>query len=362
MKDLSNFIKDLDSKSVILGSQFGRQYKSLYIKEKINERFYSLYQQDSRDVFFNDPLKFMAVYDSEKNILFNVEHSFGWGMENQDFDIEISSMTFETIKNEISDKIKEDLIRFAIDNEQKLTVEAYESYRDQEEYVFESLRKEAKRYFLTNDCTFLLEDSSLQSQAKIGRRICCDISDSNKSHSWISNQIVIDYLTNKAKTIDNESSIYKTNSQSRKEIGRNILNLQFFSGAIEHFQKNKGDKFNLLHKKKDIISCLEGKNAINLVITIRYGDDSLNFKFSKDRLLMTLKNPEDTGASDFGKSYHEVKEFLKSHKDNCSLWRRDEFDFQNISMISYSGRLLYTDKELVGKGMVKETHQKGIRR
>ena len=70
-------------------------------------------------------------------------------MENQDFDIEISSMTFETIKNEISDKIKEDLIRFAIDNEQKLTVEAYESYRDQEEYVFESLRKEAKRYFLT---------------------------------------------------------------------------------------------------------------------------------------------------------------------------------------------------------------------
>lgn len=77
---------------------------------------------------------------------------------------------------------------------------------------------------------------------------------------------------------------------------------------------------------------------------------------------MTLKNPEDTGASDFGKSYHEVKEFLKSHKDNCSLWRRDEFDFQNISMISYSGRLLYTDKELVGKGMVKETHQKGIRR
>ena len=106
MKDLSNFIKDLDSKSVILGSRFGRQYKSLYIKEKINERFYSLYQQDSRDVFFNDPLKFMAVYDSEKNILFNVEHSFGWGMENQDFDIEISSMTFETIKNEISDKRK----------------------------------------------------------------------------------------------------------------------------------------------------------------------------------------------------------------------------------------------------------------
>lgn len=362
MKELSDFIKDPDNKSVILGSRFGRQYKSLYIKKKINERFYSLYKQDSRDVFFNDPLKFMAVYDSEKNMLFNVEHSFSWDIENQDFDIEISSLTFETIKNEISDKITEELIRFAIDNEQKLTVEAYESYINQEDYVFDILRKEAKRYFLANDCTFLLDDSSLQNQIKVGRRICCDISDSNNSPNWISNKIVIDYLTNKAKTIDIESSIFKTDSQARKEMGCKILNLQFFSGAIEHFQKNKDDKFNLLHKKKDMISCLEGKIAVNLVITIIYGNDSLNFKFSKDRLLMALKDPEDTGASDFGKSYQEVKEFLKSHKDNCSIWRRDEFDFQNISMISYSGKPLYTDKELVGKGIMKEAHQKGIRR
>lgn len=362
MKELNDFIKNPDNRSVILDSRFGRQYKSMYIKEQINERFYSLYKQDSRDVFFNDSLKFIAVYDSEKNMLFNVDHSFRWNIKEESFDIEISSMSFEDIQNEISDKIKEELIRFAIDNELKLTVEAFEDYRSQEDYVFEGLREEAKRYFLTNDCTFLLEDSSLQTQARIGRRICCDIKDSSKSQDWISNKIVIDYLTNKAKTIDKESNIYKTDSKARKEIGRNILNLQFLTGAIEHFQLNKDGKYNLLHKKKDMISCLEGKSAVNVVITIRYDDDSLDFKFDKNRLLIMLKDPENTGCSDYGKAYNEVEKFLKYHKVDCTTWRRDEFDFQNISMISYSGKPLYIDKSLHEKRIEKEICQKGIAR
>lgn len=362
MKELNNFIKNPDDKSVILDSRFGRQYKSLYVKEQINERFYSVYKQDSRDVFFNDSLKFIAVYDSEKNMLFNADYSFHWDIKEENFDIEISSMSFEDIKNELSEKIKEELIRFAIENEKKLTVEAYESYRAQEEYVFKSLSKDAIRYFLTNDCTFLLEDSSLQSQSRIGRRICCDINDSSKSNDWISNKIVIDYLTNKAKTIDTESNIYKTDSKARKEMGCNILNLQFFADAAEYFQINKDDKFNLLHKKKDMISSLEGKNAVNVVITIKYGDDSLDFKFDKNRLLMLLKDPENTGGSDYGKAYNKVEEFLKRHKVDCTTWRRDEFDFQNISMISYSGKPLYTDEKLHEKGIGKKVHQKGISR
>lgn len=92
-----------------------------------------------------------------------------------------------------------------------------------------------------------------------------------------------------------------------------------------------------------MIEALEKKDGVNVIITITYGKDSLDFKFSRARLLSSLKQADTSDIGDYGKAYEKVEKFLREHKQDQSNWHRDDFDFQNISKITYSGKQLYVD-------------------
>ena len=80
-------------------------------------------------------------------------------------------------------------------------------------------------------------------------------------------------------------------------------------------------------------------------ITINYNGDELTFKFSKYTFQCALERNYKSECS-YNKSYESVEKFLEEHKEQGY---KKEFDFLNITKITYGKNTLYEkqeDKEL----------------
>lgn len=309
----------------------------------ITERFSNLYMGESQNVFFDDELKFVAVYDRERDQLFNVDTRFYWIIEKGSFDIPIDDMNFEALKKDLLSEIKNSVQGYALENADTLEKEALSAYQNQEPYRFKRSKENGIIYFLTHDCDFLKEDSSLENQIRITDGIYCNLSKLQDSPDWTTNKVLLGYLTDKISTIEQESNKILADKDFRLSIGTSILNSRFTADVVSRILENEKGEYDLLYKKKAMIEALEKKDGVNVIITITYGKDSLDFKFSRARLLSSLKQADTSDIGDYGKAYEKVEKFLREHKQDQSSWHRDDFDFQNISRITYSGKQLYVD-------------------
>lgn len=355
-QEISEFIRSKEKTSVAVDSQW--KLRTLLLKHDITERFSTIYMCESRNVFFDDELKYAAIYDSERNQLFNVNSRFHWIVEKGDFDIHIDDMNFGGLKEKLFSEIESSIQRYALENADALEKEALTEYQAQEPYRFNVLKDNGITYFLTHDCDFLKEDSSLENQIKTTDGIYCNLSKLQDDPYWTTDRVLLDYLMDKISTVEHESSKLLENQDFRISLGTNVLNSRFTADVICDILENENGEYDLLHKKKVLIKALEEKDAVNVNLTITYGEDSLEFKFPKSRLLSSLKQADTYDISDYGKAYERVERFLREHKQNESNWHRDDFDFQNISRIMYSGKELYVDETLLSKS--KKTRAKEL--
>lgn len=355
-QEISAFIRDKQKRSITVDSRW--KSKALLLKHDITERFSAIYMCESNNAFFNDDLKYAAIYDNEKNQLFNMKWDFREMIEKIEFDINIQEINIEGLKEILLSEIKKDIQRYVMENSQDLVKEAMTAYQAQEPYHFHALKDNGIEYFLTHDCGFLKEDSCLQNQIKVTKGIYCNTSKLQDDPYWKTDTVILDYLADKVSTIEQESSKLLENQDFRISLGTNVLNSRFTADVICDILDNKNGEYDLLHKKEALIKALEEKDAVNVNLTITYGEDSLEFKFPKSRLLSSLKQADTYDISDYGKAYERVERFLREHKQDESNWHRDDFDFQNISRIMYSGKELYVDETLLSKS--KKTRAKEL--
>lgn len=339
-KEICEFIRDRERSSVTFNSQ---RRSTLLLKNEIAERFSTIYMCNSQNVFFDDELSFVAVYDRERDQLFNVETRFYWIIEKENFDIPIDDMYFGGLKEKLFLEIENSVQRYALENADVLEKEALSAYQNQEPYRFKRLKENGIVYFLTHDCDFLKEDSSLENQIRITDGIYCNLSKLQDSPDWTTDKVLLGYLTDKISIVEQESNKILADKDFRLSIGTSILNSRFTADVVSRILENEKGEYDLLYKKKAMIEALEKKDGVNVIITITYGKDSLDFKFSRARLLSSLKQADTSDIGDYGKAYEKVEKFLREHKQDESNWHRDNFDFQNISKITYSGKQLYVD-------------------
>lgn len=346
-QEISAFIRDKQRTSKTVDSSW--KSKALLLKYDVTERFTILYICESYNAFFNDDLKYSAIYDNEKDELFNMGWNFRSLINEADFDINILEKNITDLKEILISEIQEDIHRYAKENSQDFEKEAMAAYQNQDSYRFKKLKEKGIVYFLTHDCDFLIEDSSLENQIKTTDGIYCNLSKLQDSPYWTTDRVLLDYLTDRFSTVEHEGDKLLADQEFRISIGTCILNSKFTADIISKILENENGEYDLLHKKKALIQALEEKDAVNVNLTITYGEDSLEFKFPKSRLLSSLKQADTYGISDYGKAYEKVEKFLREHKQDEPNWHRDDFDFFNISKIMYSGKELYVDKALLNK-------------
>lgn len=352
---ISEFIRDKQKRSITVDSRW--KTKALLLKYDITERFSAIYMCESSKAFFDDDLKYEAIYDNEKDQLFNMKWNFQGMIEKAEFNIDIKEINIERLKETLLSEIENSVLGYALENADDLGKGALTAYQKQETYHFHALKDNGILYFLTHDCSFLKEDSCLQNQIKVTNGIYCNTSKLQEDPYWKTDTVMLDYLADKVSTIEQESSKLLNDQDFRIRLGTNVLNSRFTSDIICKILENENGEYDLQHKKKALIRALEEKEAVNVNLTITYGEDSLDFKFSKSRLLSYLKQADTYDIGDYGKAYERVEKFLREHKKEESNWHRDDFDFQNISRIMYSGKDLYIDETLLSKTKMTRTKE-----
>ena len=92
--------------------------------------------------------------------------------------------------------------------------------------------------------------------------------------------------------------------------------------------------------KRTVMNSIKDINAKTINITIQYGNKSLTFKYEYNALKRDLTN-DSKGSSGYGKAYEEVSHFIKENSHvNLSRWT-EEFNFSNITSITYGKNELY---------------------
>ena len=149
----------------------------------------------------------------------------------------------------------------------------------------------------------------------------------------------IEYLNNKEKYVE---KIANDIIESKKEdLGFNVLLYRDKLKYLEDIKNNKNGLYNQAHLNKRIYDCLNNVYAKRVNIIIKYGENSLDFKFDFSRLKTDLANCYN-GTSDYNSEYHRVSDFIKANDKNKEhdKWRED-FEFSHIESISYGKNILY---------------------
>lgn len=344
-REISEFIRDKQKTALTVDSEW--KSKVLLLKNEVTKRFDVLYMCESYNVFFDKDLKYAAIYDNEKDELFNMKWYFQNMIENTEFDIDIHEKNIASLKEDLLFEIEDNIQRYALENPHDFEIKALPVFQKKDPQYFSELKNDGISYFLTHDCSFLNEDSCLKNQLSITDGTNCNLSRLQVSPYWATDQVLLDYLNDKVSVIEQEIGKLLMNQDFRNRLGISILNSKFIADIVCMISENNNGEYDLQHKKKAMIKALEEKNAVNVNLTITYGNDSLEFKFSKSRLLSFLKQPDTNDIGDYGKAYDTVKAFLIEHKQGESSLHRYNFDFQNISRIMHSGKELYVDETLL---------------
>lgn len=300
-----------------------------YYKEKYNNRFYLLYERR----YYNNRMDkssydFAGYYDCIDKILYNSSYNLNKALENEKISIFFSGLG--VIEKKIDDAIQESLIKYALKNQNEFKSKYREEFLKQDKYYFERLDKDVEMEFIESnelekitDCNYYIWEGYTTTK------------------DYMDTSIYTRYLDNPEAEIKKLTKEIITNNKEKieKDMAFNLLQNEYKNHYLSLIKDNVGKLYDDVYINRKLLSAIKEVDAQNLNITIQYGNDKLTFKFPKVSLECDLKRG-DTDSSGYNKAYEEVKEFLKKHKSETD-WHRYDFDFKNITSISYGRQILF---------------------
>lgn len=334
-EELEKFILS-DSKEPFDYIDDEREYfNKKYLKINYNHRFDILYSQRLyKNKMNNDSFSFAGFYDKIDKVIYNADYDLRDVLK--DKDIKFDEIC--NLKRKIYKDMNEYIKNYTINNQDELRQLYHNNFYDNEKPFFRRIEEDVERHFITT------EDTVIEIPYFAETRY-----DANYEYDKVlledSNSIYTDYLDNPEQTIKEKSKVMLNEETTKKRIGFMLNHNEFENNYLSKIFENKNNEYASLYKNKELYKAIKDVETQMINITINYNGDELTFKFSKYTFQCALERNYKSECS-YNKSYESVEKFLEEHKEQGY---KKEFDFLNITKITYGKNTLYEkqeDKEL----------------
>ena len=325
--NIERFLLNPDVNDLVFEGNYNNQKVH---KEQYDDRFVVIYTKTNNNYLSQNDYEVAGYLDTKDRILYNCSYYLNELLPKEKNLIEKSSFGIlgEKLWNEIQDYIE----KYSFANEEKLKEIATEKYNGLEDYRKEVHNKEVRQQFIEEMKPIIKLQKSYSSY------------EFNNTPEYKGHYIDIEYLNNPQETIEKYANrIIETIDDYRNNMEDLGLELLIFRDKIKYLdviKENKDNEFKDLYIKRNIYNSIKDIDAKTVNITIQYGDKNLTFKYEYSALKRDLLN-DSKGSSGYGKAYEEVSQFIKDNsKEETSRWTQ-EFDFSNITSITYGKNELY---------------------
>ena len=325
--DIERFLLNPDVNDLVFEGNYNHQKIH---KEQFDDRFVVIYTKTNYSYLSQNDYAVAGYLDTKDRVLYDCTYYLNELLPKEKNLIEKSSFGVlgEKLWNEIQDYIE----KYSFANEEKLKDIAIEKYNHLEDYRIDSYKRDVREQFVEEMNPIIKLQKSYSSY------------EFTNIPEYKGHYIDVEYLNNPQKTVEKYANkIIETiddYSNNKEELG---LELLIFRDKIEYLdiiKENKNNEFKDLYIKRNIYNSIKDIDAKTVNITIQYGDKSLTFKYEYSALKRDLTN-DSKGSSGYGKAYEEVSKFIKENsQEETSRWT-EEFNFSNITSITYGKNELY---------------------
>lgn len=317
------------------------------IKAKYNEKLDFLYTPNFGTFTFDDNLNFVGIFDNEHQKLYGDSFYF-----NPKYAEEIKTEFFagnvSDIRKTLFEELDKMLYQYLNDNEEKIVSLAEPFF---EKYIsinnnYKLVKERAIDNYIFNEEVikpkFHTDSNMYKKDAK--NTILKYIQTPKK----ILNELFGEYINNeeKIKVIRYEDSIMELDEKA--QMGLRLLEYRLEENLTDEISKNPTK---LQKKKHDVYSAIENVDAQMLTISIQKDNESLNFKYPKDRLCRFSINRWDIPDM----ATRSTVEYLYGRTGN---W--EELLIGDIKKISYRGKALYEDKEMENVKNIEQENEEEL--
>ena len=325
--DIERFLLNPDVNDLVFEGNYNHQKIH---KEQFDDRFVVIYTKTNYSYLSQNDYAVAGYLDTKDRVLYDCTYYLNELLPKEKNLIEKSSFGVlgEKLWNEIQDYIE----KYSFANEEKLKDIAIEKYNHLEDYRIDSYKRDVREQFVEEMNPIIKLKKSYSSY------------EFTNIPEYKGHYIDVEYLNNPQKTVEKYANkIIETIDDYRNNKEELGLELLIFRDKIEYLdiiKENKNNEFKDLYIKRNIYNSIKDIDAKTVNITIQYGDKSLTFKYEYSALKRDLTN-DSKGSSGYGKAYEEVSKFIKENsQEETSRWT-EEFNFSNITSITYGKNELY---------------------
>ena len=325
--DIERFLLNPDVNDLVFEGNYNHQKIH---KEQFDDRFVVIYTKTNYSYLSQNDYAVAGYLDTKDRVLYDCTFYLNELLPKEKNLIEKSSFGVlgEKLWNEIQDYIE----KYSFANEEKLKDIAIEKYNHLEDYRIDSYKRDVREQFVEEMNPIIKLQKSYSSY------------EFTNIPEYKGHYIDVEYLNNPQKTVEKYANkIIETIDDYRNNKEELGLELLIFRDKIEYLdiiKENKNNEFKDLYIKRNIYNSIKDIDAKTVNITIQYGDKSLTFKYEYSALKRDLTN-DSKGSSGYGKAYEEVSKFIKENsQEETSRWT-EEFNFSNITSITYGKNELY---------------------
>jgi len=325
--DIERFLLNPDVNDLVFEGNYNHQKIH---KEQFDDRFVVIYTKTNYSYLSQNDYAVAGYLDTKDKVLYDCTYYLNELLPKEKNLIEKSSFGVlgEKLWNEIQDYIE----KYSFANEEKLKDIAIEKYNHLEDYRIDSYKRDVREQFVEEMNPIIKLQKSYSSY------------EFTNIPEYKGHYIDVEYLNNPQKTVEKYANkIIETIDDYRNNKEELGLELLIFRDKIEYLdiiKENKNNEFKDLYIKRNIYNSIKDIDAKTVNITIQYGDKSLTFKYEYSALKRDLTN-DSKGSSGYGKAYEEVSKFIKENsQEETSRWT-EEFNFSNITSITYGKNELY---------------------
>ncbi len=325
--DIERFLLNPDANDLVFETTYN--HKKVH-KEQFDDRFVVIYTKTNYNYLSQDDYEVAGYLDTKERVLYNCTYYLSELLPKEKNLIKQSSFGVlgEKLWNEIEDYIE----KYSFANEDKLKEIATEKYNSLEDYRKEVYKRDVRQQFVQEMKPIIKLQRSYSTY------------DFTNIPEYKGHYIDVEYLNNPQETVEKYSNkIIETIDDYRNNKEDLGLELLIFRDKIKYLdiiKENKDNEFKDLYIKREIYNSIKDIDAKTINITIQYGENSLTFKFDYSALKRDLIN-DSNGSCGYGKAYEEVSNFIKENSEKeVNRWTED-FNFSNITSITYGKNELY---------------------
>lgn len=307
---------------------FEGKYKKFKIhKEKFNDRFTVIYLKESTDILFQNEYKASGYLDMHDKCIYDCDYYLNDLLfENKTFKLE----SFHNLKDKINQDVRKYLEKYSFKNELELKKNSLELFETIDHWKKERYMDEIRKSFIK------------ESNPIIKLELPYSLFSVINSYDYSIYRLYVEYLNNPEDTIKKYANKIINLENFKTDLGLQLLIYYDKVKYLESIVNNYNNEFKDLYINKKLYEAIKNLDAKTLNITIKYGDNTLTFKYDYHRFINDLVN-DSRGSSDYGVAYKIVSDFIKMNDIECNERRySEEFKFENIISITYGKKELYS--------------------